>query len=64
MPVRLLSLVIALWLVPSLCAQLQLVGQDAPEFHAKTLVNPPADEAITMHQCKGDVLLFKYWGPK
>lgn len=45
-----------------LCAQLQLVGQDAPDFHARTCINPV--DADTMAKCKGGVVLLKYWGPK
>lgn len=54
----------ALLAAAPLAAQLDLLGQDAPSFHATVCVNPPADAAITMDACRGDVVLIKYWGPK
>lgn len=53
---------IAVLLCAPLAAQLQLVGQDGPDFHARTCVNPV--DADTMAKCKGGVVLLKYWGPK
>jgi hypothetical protein len=53
-----------LLLAPSLMASElfnQLVGQDAPDFDARTCVNKPADS--TLEACKGNVILIKFWGP-
>ena len=48
---------------PALLAYNELVGQDAPAFSATQCVNPPADGCISNEDCKGDVVLIKYWGP-
>jgi hypothetical protein len=45
-----------------LFAQTQLVGQDAGEFTVGECVNKP--EAVTLEQCKGEVVLIKYWGTR
>jgi len=59
---------IAMLLIACLCAQAllaynELVGKDAPAFHATVCVNPPADGRISKDDCKGGVVLIKYWGP-
>ncbi|MHC4840181.1 MAG: hypothetical protein ACYTDT_04360 [Planctomycetota bacterium] len=57
-------IVMLLLLAPSLMASElfnQLVGQDAPDFDARTCVNKPADS--TLEACKGNVILIKFWGP-
>jgi hypothetical protein len=51
-----------LTLAPALMAQENMVGKDAPAFEAKVCVNQP--EAISMEQCKGEVVLIKYWGTR
>lgn len=45
---------------PPLFAQKVLEGKDAPAFDAKDCINAP--EATTFEQCKGDVVLIKFWG--
>jgi hypothetical protein len=45
-----------------LLAQTQIVGQDAGEFTVGDCVNKP--EAVTLEQCKGEVVLIKYWGTR
>lgn len=59
------SLLIALFavaLAPVMFAQENQVGQDAPDFSATVCVNQP--DAITLEQCKGEVVLIKYWGTR
>jgi hypothetical protein len=47
---------------PALMAQTNIVGKDAPAFDAAECINTP--EATSMEQCKGEVVLIKYWGTK
>jgi hypothetical protein len=49
-------------MAPLAFAQDDITGKDAPDFDAKVCVNPP--EATTFEQCKGDVVLIKYWGTR
>ena len=49
-------------MAPALVAQENIVGRDAPAFSANECVNKP--EAISMEQCKGEVVLIKYWGTR
>lgn len=58
--VLLAGLVVAM--VPALSAQVDITGKDAPAFSASVCVNKP--EAISMEQCKGEVVLIKYWGTR
>jgi hypothetical protein len=55
----LLLLALAMLATPAF-AQESLVGKDAPTFDAGNCINKP--EATTFEQCKGDVILIKYWG--
>lgn len=48
--------------LPALAAQEDMTGKDAPAFSANECVNKP--EAISMEQCKGEVVLIKYWGTR
>lgn len=58
MLIALLSVAMA----PVMLAQDNLVGKEAPNFSATVCVNQP--EAITLEQCKGEVVLIKYWGTR
>lgn len=49
-------------MAPALVAQENIVGKEAPAFSASECVNKP--EAISMEQCKGEVVLIKYWGTR
>lgn len=49
-------------MAPALLAQTDITGKDAPDFSATVCVNKP--EAISMEQCKGEVVLIKYWGTR
>ncbi|MBE7492222.1 MAG: hypothetical protein HS108_10760 [Planctomycetes bacterium] len=49
-------------MAPAVCAQVDITGKDAPAFSANVCVNKP--EAISMEQCKGEVVLIKYWGTR
>lgn len=55
-------LLFALLASAPLFAQEQIVGKDAGEFTVGDCVNKP--EAVTMEQCKGEVVLIKYWGTR
>ncbi len=57
---RLCLMALVLALTPALFAQDRKVGEDAPAFDAKDCINAP--EATTFEQCKGDVVLIKFWG--
>ncbi|MBK8208176.1 MAG: hypothetical protein IT464_13225 [Planctomycetes bacterium] len=59
MKTSVLALLIALAFAPAVFAQ-TLSGKDAPGFDAKDCINAP--EATTFEQCKGDVVLIKFWG--
>lgn len=59
-PMRILLMGGLLALAPLALAQDDITGKDAPEFDAKECVNHP--EATTFEQCKGEVVLIKYWG--
>ncbi|MBZ0136763.1 MAG: hypothetical protein K8I27_10360 [Planctomycetes bacterium] len=59
---NLLIALLAVAMAPVMFAQENQVGQDAPDFSATVCVNQP--EAITLEQCKGEVVLIKYWGTK
>jgi len=48
--------------LPAMSAQEEITGKDAPAFSANECVNKP--EAISMEQCKGEVVLIKYWGTR
>lgn len=52
---------LALALAPFALAQ-SMEGKDAPSFDATVCVNQP--EATTFEQCKGDVVLLKWWGTR
>jgi hypothetical protein len=45
---------------PALFAQNALQGKDAPAFNANDCINAP--EQTTFDQCKGEVVLIKFWG--
>jgi hypothetical protein len=45
-----------------LMAQTQIVGEEAKEFSVGDCVNKP--EATTLEQCKGEVVIIKYWGTR
>ncbi|MBX3474208.1 MAG: hypothetical protein KF754_07475 [Planctomycetes bacterium] len=49
-------------MAPVVQAQVDITGKDAPAFSATVCVNKP--EAISMEQCKGEVVLIKYWGTR
>ena len=53
---------LAVAMTPVMFGQENQVGQDAPDFSATECVNQP--EAITLEQCKGEVVLIKYWGTR
>jgi hypothetical protein len=55
-------LLFALLAAAPLAAQTQIVGQDAKEFSVGDCVNKP--EATTLEQCKGEVVIIKYWGTR
>ena len=59
---RLLFASMVLAMAPALMAQTNIVGSDAPAFEVKECINTP--EAVSMEQCKGEVVLIKYWGTK
>jgi hypothetical protein len=59
---KLLIAAMLLAMAPALMAQGKLVGQDAPAFAVQECINMP--EAVSMEQCKGEVVLIKYWGTK
>lgn len=58
----LLIALLAVAMAPVMFAQEDQVGQDAPEFKASVCVNQP--DAISLEQCKGEVVLIKYWGTR
>lgn len=60
---RLALITAALACAPALLAYNELAGKDAPKFHATTCVNPPADGCLSLDDCRGSVVLIKYWGP-
>lgn len=43
-------------------AQAQLVGKEAPPFSAGEMVNEVASK--TLDDCRGEVILIKYWGTR
>lgn len=47
---------------PAAMAQKALLNAPAPDFSADECVNAP--EAITLEQCKGEVVLLDFWGTK
>ena len=59
---KLLFAAMLLSMAPALIAQTNIVGKDAPAFDAGECINTP--EVTTMEQCKGEVVLIKYWGTK
>ena len=59
---KLLIAAMVLSLAPVLSAQTNIVGKDAPAFEVQECINTP--EAVSMEQCKGEVVLIKYWGTK
>ena len=58
----LLVALIAAAVAPVMWAQ-SLVGTDAPAFTAGDFVGD-APEAVTMDQCRGDVVFIYYWGTR
>ncbi len=56
---RLCLMALVLALAPALFAE-RAVKSDAPDFNASNCINAP--EATTLEQCKGGVVLIKFWG--
>jgi hypothetical protein len=61
--VRFAMIALACLCAPALLAYNELVGKEAPAFHATSCVNPPADGCLSLDDCRGSVVLIKYWGP-
>jgi hypothetical protein len=59
---KMLVAAMLLAMAPALMAQTNIVGKDAPAFDVQDSINTP--EAVSMEQCKGEVVLIKYWGTK
>lgn len=59
---KMLLAALVMAMVPALSAQENITGKDAPEFNAEGCINTP--DAVTMEQCKGEVVLIKYWGTR
>lgn len=59
---KMLFAAMVLSMAPALFAQTNILGKDAPAFEVQDAINMP--EAVSMEQCKGEVVLIKYWGTK
>ncbi|MCI0650454.1 MAG: hypothetical protein L0Z55_01075 [Planctomycetes bacterium] len=49
-----------LFAAPVLMAQADLKGKDAPDFKVGSTINEA--QALSLDECRGDVVLIKYWG--
>ena len=57
---RFALLAAALFFATAAWGQVDLMGKEAPDFTAENALNPT--DANSLEDCRGEVVLIKYWG--